>query len=99
MQKRYGACLVVVLGTIISISAALASCTPDSTAPAMRVENSIILSPEPLDDDSEDSPSVVRPQATSFSDQPCLECHTNQVWLETMAVAEEKVEAPSSGPG
>ena len=39
-------------------------------------------------------------QIEPFTDQPCLDCHTNQSLLTELAVVEEDVPAaPSEGPG
>lgn len=38
-------------------------------------------------------------QMEPFSDQACLNCHTDEERLQTLAVAEEKSESLSSGPG
>jgi hypothetical protein len=41
-----------------------------------------------------------RPEAKPFTDQACLDCHTDQAKLQELAVVVEEVEAPpSEGPG
>lgn len=39
------------------------------------------------------------PVVPPFTDIACLECHTNQETLQTLAVEEEVVESLSEGPG
>lgn len=37
--------------------------------------------------------------AQPFTDQACLDCHTDDTRLQTLAVAKEVAETPSEGPG
>jgi hypothetical protein len=79
---------------LVGLLAALASCAPDTSAPALNTSARI-------------TPVAVLPSQTTeetataepFVDVACLDCHTDQARLMELAVEVEKAETLSEGPG
>ncbi|MBN1966156.1 MAG: hypothetical protein JW910_16020 [Anaerolineae bacterium] len=99
MKKRLW--LFVVLGGVLA-AAALSACGQDTSAPELGAKVDALddtgdLTPtaEPTSDDEGMAVAQV-----AFTDQACLNCHTNQDILKALAVEEEETgESLSSGPG
>lgn len=70
-------------------------CAPDTTAPTL-VPRSVAGNSAVVSDPTYVPPT---PILNAFTDVECLDCHTDQQRLTTLAVAEEKSESLSSGPG
>lgn len=89
---------ILVLSGLAFIGAALASCAPDTSAPERQI---------PADEAAAEAPvavSIAEPQSeplvAAFVEQACLDCHTDEERLKTLAVEEEEeAESLSSGPG
>ena len=97
MNRLHNLWFLLVLGGLLLAGAALASCAPDTTAPELQVKT-----------EQPDAPSVQANAATPanaepgiatvvFTDQACLDCHTDQDRLKELAV-ENEVKTSSSGP-
>jgi len=99
-MRTYSAILMGV--SIILFGLAVASCAPDTAAPTLVVRTTpdateaVLPQPVSLTDAGEAIPTL-----QPFTDTECLDCHTNQERLETLAIPEEDNahEALSSGPG
>jgi hypothetical protein len=93
MNRWITAVFALAAGTIFA--GVITSCAPDTSAPTLaprtptqgnnRVVALNFIPPTP----------ILQP----FTDAECLDCHTDQERLTTLAVAEDKSEALSSGPG
>jgi len=100
MKQRHGLWLLLILGTLLLVGAALASCAPDTSAPERQVDveepggAAQAVTAEPLQIDT--STGI---DAVEFTDVACLDCHTNEELLKELAVEEEEPEVLSSGPG
>jgi ABC-type transport system substrate-binding protein len=101
MRLRTLSMVFMVLGLLL-FALALASCAPDTTAPTLAVSATQVTSeaaqPTPLRiADAGTAVATLEP----FTDTACLDCHTNQERLESLAIPEEDSdhEALSSGPG
>lgn len=105
MKPRHGLWLSFVIGAGLLIGAALAACAPDTSAPELNVEartERLVTPTQPVEvaqaDPAEtDSPAADVPAAVA--DIYCLDCHTNQVIMQGLAVEEEETESLSEGPG
>lgn len=94
--------LLVALGLLVLV-AVLTSCAPDTSAPEF---NSEIAQNDSADDqavsDTADSDQTDSGQAiaqVAFTDQACLDCHTDKARLQELAVEDEPTEELSEGPG
>lgn len=97
MKKRYSALLLIAFGLSMMSVAALANAANTSS---LQSQTHAAIS----DSDAQQSDTLItHPSSTSntaeFTDQPCLDCHTDQERLVELAVEDEVVEAPSEGPG
>lgn len=94
MKRWIAVALSIAAGTIITGIAA--GCAPDTSAPTLAPRSTASGS-----DNQAVAQNVIPPTPIleQFTDVECLDCHTDQERLTTLAVAEEKTEALSSGPG
>ena len=97
MNKRYSALLLITLGLSMMSIAALAKAA-ETPSPEPQLQAAI------SDSNAQQSNDLIThsPNTThnaEFTDQACLDCHTDQERLVELAVEEEVVEAPSEGPG
>jgi len=103
MKQRHDLGLLLILGTLLLVGAALASCAPDTSAPERRVdvaqlgESSDQAADTTVSDMADSGASI---DTVEFTDDACLDCHTNEELLKELAVEEEAdAESLSSGPG
>ncbi len=102
MNKRHGLWLLLILGMLLLVGAALASCAPDTSAPERQVhvaqlgESGDQAADTTLSNVADSSASI---QPVEFTDTACLDCHTDEERLKELAVEEEVPETLSSGPG
>lgn len=94
--------LLVALGLLVLV-VALTSCAPDTSAPEFNSEiaqrdsaDDHVVS-DAADSDETDSGKTIAPVA--FTDQACLDCHTDKARLQELAVEDESTEELSEGPG
>lgn len=98
MKSHFRGWLIVLLGIMLIASVALISCAPDTSAPALEPT---------VDDELQDTTSASsQPELVAmdaglppFTDQACLDCHTDSALLMELAEPEEVVESVSEGPG
>ncbi len=98
--------MLLAIAGVLLILAALAGCAPDTSAPVLREE---VAQRETTDDpavagQTDTGMTGTDPEKTiprvEFTDQACLDCHTDKARLQELAVEEEEVsESLSSGPG
>lgn len=103
MKKHFSIItLLVVIGSLL-IAAALASCAPDTSAPELNSEVAQIESADEQANSDTESASYTGTgdeiNRVEFTDQACLDCHTDEVRLQELAVEEEDTESLSEGPG
>jgi len=97
MKRHRTLWLLLGIGGLLLLGAALAGCRPDTTAPELQQ----VAQAEPLTPPNASTDVEVGTTDTTlveFTDQACLTCHTNQDILKALAVDEETVSL-SSGPG
>lgn len=99
MKQRHVAWLTLSIGVMMIVVTALIGCSSDTSAPelAAPADNTTIT------DDTTTSEDVVTvamdAQQTTFEDQECIDCHTDDVLLMELATEDEPVESHSEGPG
>jgi hypothetical protein len=101
MKIRHLAGVLLVMGTLLLLAAFSASCTPDKTAPTLEGEAAVDMIPteDAAPSDDLDIAANIADNIEPFSDQECLDCHTDQALLVELALPEEETEKLSSGPG
>ncbi|NDJ87092.1 MAG: hypothetical protein GYB66_14535 [Chloroflexi bacterium] len=105
MRARYSAWLLIVVGIALVVGAALVSCTPDRSAPELsdaEMESADSLESAVSDEPTEAPPDIVTVDMDliePFTDQECLDCHSNQTLLIEITPEEEETESLSEGPG
>lgn len=100
MNARRNALLLIALGALMAFSAILVSCAPDTEAPALNEEARAIVAQEDETADPQATEEVSDITQVAFTDQECLDCHTDEALLQELAVEEENAaEELSSGPG
>ena len=77
----------------------LAACAPDTTAPTLQRLPSATPDAGAGVEVAALAPSEAPTRLAPFTDQACLDCHTNRPQLETLAVGRETTESHSEGPG
>lgn len=97
MKKRYSALLLIAFGLSMMSVAALANAA-NTSSPQPQIQAAISNSNAQQSDTLIAHPSSTTNTA-EFTDQPCLDCHTDQERLVELAVEDEVVEVPSEGPG
>jgi hypothetical protein len=95
MGHRPHAGLLIFTGAMLFAGGLIASCLPDTSAPTLQPRATAT---------SRTSLSVAElptttPVLAPFTDQACLDCHTDQETLVLLAMEQEAPEALSSGPG
>jgi len=95
MNRWITAGLALAAGGIIIVVAS--SCAPDTSAPTLAPRST--ANPDRAGQTVALNQLPATPGLTPFTDAACLNCHTDQERLTTLAVAEEKSESLSSGPG
>ena len=93
--------LLVVLGGVLLLGAALVSCAPDTSAPEVqgRAEGAQLDVEDEAPAEQADTDTGEAVAMTEFTDQACLDCHSDEESVKTLAVEEEDTEELSSGPG
>lgn len=81
---------------LLLLGGLVASCTPDTSAPALQPRTEGLSAPP--------TSAVLTLPPTEmwldpFTDQPCLDCHTDQEQLVQLAKPIEATESLSEGPG
>lgn len=91
--------LLSAAGGLFLAAGLLGACSPDTSAPVLQ--RRAVPRPEATAIAAADRPraEATMPALPPFTDTACLECHTDQDRLKTLAVSEQKTEALSSGPG
>lgn len=93
--------LLVAIG-LLFVLAALTSCAPDTSAPEINSEVAQNVADDQTPSDASDSDDNENGKAIAqiaFTDQACLDCHTDDVRLQELAVEDEPTESLSEGPG
>lgn len=93
--------LVGATGGLLVLAALLTSCAPDTTAPELqsRVAQAESAETQTLDADNAALDQTASTVRVAFTDQACLDCHTDRARLQELAVEPEETESLSSGPG
>lgn len=96
---RWG--LLAAVGVLLIVAALLVSCAPDTTAPELQ---SRVAQAESADLSTPIAASAAEPATgavrVAFTDQACLDCHTDKARLQALAVEPaQEAESLSSGPG
>lgn len=103
MKKHFSITTLLVIMGLLLIAAALASCAPDTSAPELKSEIAQTESTDEQANSDTASTSNTSPgdeiDRVQFTDQACLDCHTDEVRLQELAVEEEETESLSEGPG
>ncbi len=95
MQRTAFARLLIRAGVLMIAGAALISCAPNTSAPSLQPRRTATGSPEPTLANAQVTQVALAP----FTDQACLECHTDEQQLKALAVDDTPVKAESEGPG
>jgi hypothetical protein len=94
MKKPHGLLLLLVLSSLLLAGALLASCAPDTSAPERRTPTEETTPVELGETVSEvASAPQIGLDPVAFTDEACLNCHTNEQVLRALAVEEQPVEA------
>ncbi len=101
MKIRHLAGVLLVMGALLMLATANASCTPDTSAPTLDSEASVdvVATEDAAPSDAFDLTTDIADRIEPFTDQECLDCHTDEVQLTALALPEEETEKLSSGPG
>lgn len=100
MQMRSLAGVVLVIGLFLVVSTLVASCSPDKSAPELKVSQvPTIVSEDTLIGDTGMTPDEIIAEIEPFTDVECLDCHTDEVVLKELAKPVEVTEGLSTGPG
>ncbi len=97
MKRHRSIWLLLGIGGLLLLGAALTGCRPDTTAPELT---KVVQAEQPTPSNASTGVEVGITDTTQveFTDQACLNCHTNQDILMALAVDEPEVSL-SSGPG
>lgn len=95
MKGRLLAGLIGGGGFMILLGGLMASCTPDTSAPALQQRAGSSPTAQPATVNLPPTPVWLEP----FTDYACLECHTDQAQLTELAKPDEPTETLSEGPG
>ncbi len=104
MQKLFRPWFLGAFGSVL-ILAALASCSPDTSAPdlneAARDERArqTQVGPPPTAIALVPEATVLAMATPNTTDAICLDCHSNEELLRELAVEDNEPESLSSGPG
>jgi hypothetical protein len=97
MKGRFSAGLFGLAGTVLILGGLMAACAPDTSAPTLAPRTEPVQTEEPTAVSMEILPANVLLEP--FTDQECLDCHTDQSLLTELALPDEVVESLSEGPG
>ena len=97
MKRHRRFWLLLGIGGLLLLGAALTGCRPDTTAPELT-KVAQVEQPTPSNASTDVEVSTSDTPLVEFTDQACLDCHTNQDILKALAVEETQVSL-SSGPG
>lgn len=97
MKGRFSAGLFGLAGTVLILGGLMAACAPDTSAPTLQARPQPAETEEPAAVSMEILPANVLLEP--FTDQECLDCHTDQNLLTELALPDEVVESLSEGPG
>jgi nitrate reductase cytochrome c-type subunit len=95
MISRNAAWFVLSTGMVMIAAGLAVSCAPDTRAPVFQARQTV-RQPSPASA-ARDLPTQVALEP--FTDHACLDCHTDQTRLVSLAVAKPAAETPSEGPG
>ena len=95
MISRNAAWSVLSTGVVMLLAGLAVSCAPDTRAPVFQAKQTVRQPSSALA--ARDLPTRVALEP--FTDRACLDCHTDQARLVSLAVAKPAVETPSEGPG
>ncbi len=95
MKKGFAISLIGSGGLLLLLGGLMASCAPDTSAPASKVER---IEPAQATRVAVNLPATVE-WVEPFTDQACLDCHTNEEQLTLLALPDEPTETLSEGPG
>lgn len=99
-MKKYSPLWLLILGAcLLFVGAALASCSPDTSAPELQGTASLSQAVASLPTNTPPSPTGGEITAVEFTDTACLDCHSDEEQVKALAVEEEPPEDLSSGPG
>lgn len=104
MQKYPSTITLLVIAGLLVFAGVLASCAPDTSAPEFNREAARV---EAADNQASSDTALAGVSETTttvalveFTDQACLDCHTDEGRLKELAVEEEDIgESLSEGPG
>ncbi len=104
MPRKLSIFTYLVAASLLLLVAALTSCAPDTSAPELQrevAEVDVVNDQAPSDTAESDTTDTGKTVAqVAFTDQACLDCHTDQARLQELAVEEENEgESLSEGPG
>lgn len=104
MPRKLSIFTLLVAAGLLLILAALTSCAPDTSAPELQREVAEVdvaddqAPSDTAETDTTDTDTAVA--MVEFTDQACLDCHTDEARLQELAVEEEdEAESLSEGPG
>ena len=92
------------LAGLLILAATLASCAPDTSAPELQPRQSAPVAVGEATDEPDETPTLsaaeiaLTAQAVALANAGCLQCHTDEEQLRSLAV-EEGVVSLSEGPG
>ncbi|MBZ0314795.1 MAG: hypothetical protein K8L91_00140 [Anaerolineae bacterium] len=94
------AALILLMGLFLVMSALVASCAPDKSAPELEIGQAPTVGAEDvLITDAGITAEEMVAEIEPFTDVECLDCHTDEVALQELAKPEESTESLSTGPG
>lgn len=102
-----GAALIGLLAGLLIAAAALASCAPDTSAPELQPRREPVAPAGEVEGAAGEPDETLAPgaadvaltaQAVALANAGCLQCHTDEEQLRSLAV-EEEVVSLSEGPG
>mgnify|MGYP007072848306 CR=1 FL=1 len=100
-KKMRGRLIIGLLGSggLMLLGGLMASCTPNTAAPILQPRTGDLPTTTPdsiaIAANLPPTPVWLEP----FTDQTCLDCHTDQAQLTTLAKPDEPTESLSEGPG
>lgn len=112
MRRHISLYMLLAIAGGLLVAAALAGCAPDTSAPELQqnvaqleeadtsAEADVLTTDEQNDTGDTDMGTGAVIAQVEFTDQACLDCHTDQARLQELAVEEEdEGESLSEGPG
>lgn len=86
-------------GFLMLLGGLAAGCTPDTAAPVLQQRPGTALTAAPAGTAVAVNLPPTQVWLEPFTDQACLDCHTNQAQLIELAKPDEPKESLSEGPG